>query len=409
LLATGRKEKGFSTGVPVFIAALTGIRAIAAYLVFFHHYGIPSPDSLKDAFKSFALECHVGVVFFFVLSGFVITYRNFESSNMEKGWLLQYARNRVARIYPVYFLLMLLLFWASWNPTLTGISLDNWIPFNVHDSFEMWTNFTLTKSFFNQLKFTGYPQAWSLTVEECFYFSAPLIFWAIRKRKWWIPVLTIPLLGTCLILFAPHPRGFVNNWVFALTYTYFGTFIEFFIGMALALLILKFRDNPEKLRFTRWPVYTYLGLLGSFGTIVVMSCLSVDPSISLQVNLITVAWFSPWGLVLDGLILPLCLFVFYGGLVVEKSLIQKLLSSPLMVLLGQSSYSFYLIQQGIVMGFISYKLTSDWYGAFTWTIIFSILIYKWIEEPLNRLIRGKKSPVLQVVNSTSSQISEQSA
>ena len=142
------------------IPPLTGIRACAAYLVFFHHFNLPW-------FKFLQNEMHIGVGMFYVLSGFLITYRYRVNYQIKANWFAKYFKNRFARIYPLYFILLLL--------TLL-----------IHKEFsfkELFFNLTLTKGFFDPRKFTGIAQAWSLTVEECFYALAPWLFLLYDRKK----------------------------------------------------------------------------------------------------------------------------------------------------------------------------------------------------------------------------------
>ncbi len=90
-----------------YIPALTGVRALAAYLVFISHYAdvfdtIAMPHA---CIRRFFNEFHIGVTIFFVLSGFLIAFRYFDSFQLNGDWFKQYLKNRVARIYPMYFLL----------------------------------------------------------------------------------------------------------------------------------------------------------------------------------------------------------------------------------------------------------------------------------------------------------------
>jgi hypothetical protein len=62
-----------------YFQALTGVRAIAAWLVFFHHYNPFSIERFGSVINQFVQEFHVGVSVFFVLSGFLITHRCFKS------------------------------------------------------------------------------------------------------------------------------------------------------------------------------------------------------------------------------------------------------------------------------------------------------------------------------------------
>ena len=86
------------------IPALTGVRALAAFLVFFHHHRtswlIVGPLELW-------WELHVSVTLFFVLSGFVITWRYDRQGPVRESLLRQYFVNRFARIYPLYLALVI--------------------------------------------------------------------------------------------------------------------------------------------------------------------------------------------------------------------------------------------------------------------------------------------------------------
>src|SRR5690606_34174966 len=78
---------------------LTGVRAIAAFMVYLHHF---NPITQNNNFKYpylFINEFHVGVTLFFVLSGFLIAYRYSEMNNFS---FKNYFVNRFARIYPMY-------------------------------------------------------------------------------------------------------------------------------------------------------------------------------------------------------------------------------------------------------------------------------------------------------------------
>ncbi len=98
---TIRSEK--KTGKNYF-AALTGIRIIAAYMVFIHHYNFFTKGSFAWAFVN---ELHIGLPIFFVLSGFLIAYRYYSNGTIH---VKNYIVNRVARVYPMYFLLTTLTF-----------------------------------------------------------------------------------------------------------------------------------------------------------------------------------------------------------------------------------------------------------------------------------------------------------
>ena len=83
---------------------LTGVRAVAAYLVYVYHTN-PFSYEFSPFLNHLVNEFHIGVSIFFVLSGFLITFRYFNLSIDTKGWFLKYATNRMARVYPMYFII----------------------------------------------------------------------------------------------------------------------------------------------------------------------------------------------------------------------------------------------------------------------------------------------------------------
>ena len=212
------------------LTALTGIRAIAAYMVFFHHYKNYIVNREWPTLYNFCNELHVGVTVFFVLSGFLIAYNYYDNDSID---FRTYIINRLARIYPMYFILTVTTFCYSY---FSG-STDN----DFFYAFLM--NISFLRGFFDNLKFSGIGQGWSLTVEMLFYLSVPLSFLLIKKKYinlLFIPVLLI-LIGILLVtVFSTNNKnGFFGNYNFMFLYTYFGRCTEFFIGIALAIFYSK--------------------------------------------------------------------------------------------------------------------------------------------------------------------------
>ena len=202
------------------IPALTGVRALAAFLVFFHHnrttWLIVGPLELW-------WELHVGVTLFFVLSGFVITWRYDRQGPQRDGYVRQYFVNRVARIYPLYVALVVptMLFWRERSPRVWLLNLT---VFSCFDS--------------------GIPQAWSLRVEECFYLAAPLIFLAWRRH----PLLPLGVAAAVLLALLPFAglpalNGILGPPRTLLLYTFVGRFFEFYAGIWLAKRVSRPRPH----------------------------------------------------------------------------------------------------------------------------------------------------------------------
>lgn len=243
---------------------------------------------------------------------------------------------------------------------------------------ELVLNYSLTKTIFSDFQLTGVKQAWTLTLEEMFYIMAPFLFLWIRKKKIWL-FLTLALilvLGTSLHEYFKNVEGtggFLHQNIFLY-------FIEFFGGVGLALLHRKYKTHTRYL-------YT------SIGSIVILLFLlthrQLDPlelGESLE-QFIKISVLTVFG------IMPL-----FWGLINEKNWLQSILSTKLFLLLGKSSYIFYLIHKGFIPNFIYDHLSENTFVIFIVLNIISILMFIYIEEPLNSNIRKwfkKKNSALQ--------------
>ncbi len=348
--------------------ALTGFRALSAFLVFFHHANPFSNQGWQRNLHLLVNEFHVGVSFFFVLSGFLIYLRYNESFLLSKSTFMVYLQNRFARIYPLYFLLTTLTFVILWVRTK--------IIFNGESVFIYFTNIALLKGFFNELKFSGIAQGWSLTVEECFYFLAPLLFLWWNKSKMFVPAILLAF-GSLLVFFfhALGFYGFFADFHFMMIYTFFGRSFEFFVGIALACYV---KDVNRK--SISWPM-TYSGIIGVLVVIAGLASLSENGNSGLE---------HPAGLILNNFILPVTIALLIYGLIKEDNWIRKVLSSATAQVLGKSSYAFYLIHAGIFYSAIYRFVTANIFLIFVLLNLMAIGIYYLIEKPLHEKWTAEK-------------------
>lgn len=381
-----------------YIPALTGVRALAAYLVFISHYAYIFDGRFPHFLRRFFLEFHIGVTIFFVLSGFLIAFRYFDSFKLTSDWFKQYLKNRVARIYPMYFLLTagaFIYYFFTRDPGIVGNFPSAVGLFFMH--------ITFVRGFFYNLNFTGIAQGWSLTVEECFYFSAPIIFFIAKKyNKFYLQILAITGFGVLMVLIFRNVNwyGFFGNFTFMMLYTYFGRCFEFFVGIQLALLVRK-----KGLERTNKIPYTYIGFVLIFVCVAIMSRLNIPMGWSAGLH-------NPFGVFTNNYLLPVCIAMFFYGLITETSRLKKILANPFVELLGKSSYIFYLIHLGYMYAMLrfSFNALNDWFFSLydkwdvDWVSPFqydslnllyafiilnaiSIFLFKFIEEPLNHYIR----------------------
>ena len=349
--------------------ALTGVRAIAAYMVYFHHYIGTCHNGMLF---SFVKEFYTGVTIFFVLSGFLIYYRYSETAKLEKSFLFDYFKNRFARIYPTYFFIVIITFLFNlYNPSNGGIP--------VQISLVI-LQLTFIRGFFDSYKFIGVGQGWTLTVEESFYTLFPLFISLIKKLGFVATLLIAYLAGILLIGIGAlvQFRGFFSPLEFVVNYTFFGRVTEFFCGMYLAKILLT-KDIQKS---NGWaPKFTLLGIAGVATGIFFMSTFQEE---------CTYGTFYPGGMIINNLILPVFICILFYGLIIEDSIIQKFLGSRPMVFLGKASYVFYLIHVGVIQFILEYTVSSNIFIIFIIMNLLAAAIYLIIEEPMRKMIRQKR-------------------
>jgi peptidoglycan/LPS O-acetylase OafA/YrhL len=367
---------------------LTGLRAVAALLVFVHHFAFAEEKVGAFLFR-FQSELYIGVTIFFVLSGFLITLRYYE----QKISLKQYTINRIARIYPMYFLITLVTFiYYYYNPYEKFAS----EALGKFPLFSFLMNITFLRGFFDHLNFTGVAQGWTLTVEECFYFLAPVIFILLRKRMRLVFILAICYaIGTILVLIpkGANNLGFFNSFQFMFLITFFGRSFDFLVGAQLALWFRK-----RNVVGTNKTYFTISGSLLVLLSVFLLMLPGIDNA-KYPYGLYT----TP-GLFINNWLLPGAIAVFFWGLITEKTWVSKILSTKLFELLGRSSYTFYLVHMGVLSLFVV-AIVKKWVFHLPAMLILSLLLYWLVEEPMNKWVRsfGKKKP--KAVVDTSSGIS----
>lgn len=358
------------------ILALTGLRAVAAFLVFFGHFPIPA-KRLGLFFSEFCSELYISLSIFFVLSGFLITLRYADNIIYTAKGFARYMQNRFARVYPMYFILTTLTFYYhKIDPSFTPATYFLSTP-EASSGTLYWLNITFLRSFFKDIIISGIGQGWSLTVEECFYVSAPLIFLIMKKIPLIFQVLGLYLIGFFLVyLFRDvHFLGLFASNKFMFISTFFGRCLEFYVGIQLAIWYKKDRSYIAGGR------YTYLGILS---IIMIITILIYTKDSEAEYNL---GLYSTPGLLINIFVLPFAVGLFFYGLLHERTLVKKLLETKPAVLLGKSSYIFYLIHIGLFSELLYRYVTHNYILNFPFLVVLSVILYKLVEAPLNNLIR----------------------
>lgn len=347
------------------------------FMVYICHYETFIPQSWGWFPFSFVHEFHISLVMFFVLSGFLITYRYYDWFTGAKFSLRSYAANRIIRIYPLWFILSTLTF----IPVLTEGFKDGTLVKKLGLYF---LNITLLKGFFYDLLFTGIGQGWSLTVEECFYFAAPLIVWIIfRKRNaiWAMPFALLAI-GMALVWLCRniHFYGLMDGPFFIMAFTFFGRSTEFLVGVQIALWL---RNRKEKLNGVPGMRNTTMGLLFMVLCLVMLALLRGDGSVYSK------GAYHPAGMFVNTVLTPVAIAFFMIGLITENTMISRLLSNNFVQLMGKSSYAFYLIHVGFIHNFITTYITQNYLLQLALLVATGIFIFQFIEHPLSKWLKKK--------------------
>ena len=192
----------------VFFPHLDALRFFAFLSVFLSHtFTSKNPDTLPSPLYQFVTlfrnSGHLGVNFFFVLSGFLITYLLLEErDHFKKIHLAEFYFRRILRIWPLYYAVVAVGFflfpWLSSNP--------EFIP---NADIRYYLVFAGNFDTINQ----GLPSRvlgvlWSIAVEEQFYLVWPVLLAAFPPRSY-AKIFTCILLASLVYRAAHQYQGLV--------------------------------------------------------------------------------------------------------------------------------------------------------------------------------------------------------
>jgi peptidoglycan/LPS O-acetylase OafA/YrhL len=321
---------------------IEGLRAIAVLMVFNVHFfaqysekGYLMDDGFLRGLAAFMHAGHIGVDIFFVISGYLIWNIIF----IKRRGRADYMLSRFERLYPQYFLVSFIHCFAGGFSILSCMKEVTFLP-------------TILSAF----KYRNFV-SWSLGWEWQFYFFILLLsFFPAKMRKALLPAGAILALALILV---PKP-----SW---LSFPDF-RFMNFFWGCALA-------EYKDKLKIGKALGYVCLPLL--FGASLLWSMYSG----AIQGNwLINVAFFLGVGLI-SALIL--------ANIVSGKPAYSAILSNKALRLVGQVSYTFYLVHALIgipisntILQNVDGPLTmaASYFLSLAVTLVISCILYVMVER-----------------------------
>lgn len=353
---------------------ITFTRFIAALTVVFFHYGQNIfPANISFLFENITAG-PIAVGYFYVLSGFIMAIAYYQPDpakqtaiNKKKYWIA-----RFARIYPIYLLALLIIVAAKYK-TLA----DDWISLPLH-------------LFLFQSWIPGYPitlntPGWSLSVEAFFYFSFPfLLLWIYKHGTKSLSLFSFFLwIGTQFLLLSLlnseeyAPKTLLHDFIYYNPLMHLNTFI---MGLLTGIYFKSLNTNKFVKNNSFWLILSFLSIF-----ILIWARPYIEEFLEYKIA------FT------NGLLSPFFL-LFIILLASNKGLIAKALSHPWLILLGEASYSLYILQKPIhglydkiITPRISLTENVHFYIFLVILIVVSILSYQYLEKPTRKIIRAKLS------------------
>jgi peptidoglycan/LPS O-acetylase OafA/YrhL len=336
-----------ATTRPAALPSLTGLRWMAALLVFGLHLrnlgylnGAPV-DIIGWPFMAGV----TGVSFFFVLSGFVLTWSARPHDTATGFW-----RRRIARIYPVHLVTAVI------AVLLGSAMLGQSRPTDP----QLAANLLLIHSWWPAWWQTLNPVSWSLACEAFFYATFPALAWAVR-RLGHRALMALAAAAVATVIALPWADSH-----YALGLVLFSSPLarlpEFILGAVLARLV----------RLGRW---RGPGLKASSAIAVTGYILASMASADFAFAACTVLGFA--------LLIP-------AAAVADLHDLRSGWRHPALVRLGELSFAFYMVHI-LVLHAGSAILTTlpapvGAAAAFTASLALSWLIYEGVERPARQLI-----------------------
>jgi peptidoglycan/LPS O-acetylase OafA/YrhL len=372
-------------GNVVALPSLTSLRFFAAlHVLVFHLYAINImffPGLLGNVQRM----GFVGVSLFFVLSGFILVYVHANRDTRPSIFW----RERFARIYPAYFFALFLT-----GPSFFYVCLKLR---HLHIPFFAWAQDhvplvatlvpTLTQAWVPQAALAWNAPAWSLSVEAFFYLLFPFMLPRVLRLsdRNLLRIIALCWLVSLSVSFAycwfdPDRVGHATdtmNLLFWLNILKFNPLVrlpEFVMGASCGVLFLRGRVPKS------WAIW--LLLVGIFSFVLVA----------------TASQRIPYPILHNGLLSPAFAAIIVG-LALRPTWTSWLEIKPL-VLLGNASYSLYLLHSFVLGAYFSPVGQLRKVGpvgtaiGLLLPIVVAILVYRFIEEPARRKLRPKSRPVI---------------
>lgn len=346
------------------IHSLTSLRIFAALGVFVSHLGILAQSSIPqfNAVSKYFFNGYIGVTFFYILSGFIINYsfnRHMEERRFNSKDFIVY---RFARLLPVHLASLLCVLYifgylANWDATNKGA---------------LFYNSLLIQSFIPDASyyFSFNSVSWSISCEMFFYISFCL-FVKFSTKNLAILFAIIQALNIYFLVYPP--AGISLHWLFYINPIF--RVAEFILGVIICRVFLSKAVTPKA---------------GVCNAMEIGSILFLAITIYFATNYVNNMNFRYDLIYIPCMAFIVIAFSFNGGIV------SKFFANKYLILLGEASFSFYMFHWMIVSKMIEImqpdknnvlSVLEYICACLLLSIVVSILSFKLLEMPANRMIR----------------------
>jgi peptidoglycan/LPS O-acetylase OafA/YrhL len=393
------------------VPALTGLRFLAAFSVLISHSLssiMGSHETPLDAIYWIRQVAGFGMTLFFVLSGFVIHY-NYATLVTEGGrrGIAAFLWARFARLYPLFLLMMVVYTLLNvrhperYSDILRALpyfllSVQSWFYVPIGDS-----------SLINTILLAA--PTWSISTEWFFYFAYPLIAFPILRARQ--PSVVVGLVAFWCTLWMAFAAGVfdrtpgIDAWAvgrygpvagiadhqqdsFVRWLNYFSPYLrigEFVLGALTAQLYIRLQSRKAPKWENAIGAFVFVSAAAS---VVLVTYLEYDPRIG--VNIFSKLKYN------FALAPSAALMMFTAAR--YRSAATSLLTSPAAIVLGEASYSIYLLHE-VVLGLV-FKTTKPIMHGFAYDLVLllltittilllSIAVYSFYEAPARKWLRQR--------------------
>jgi len=352
------------------IPSLTSLRFVAALFVVIFHYKVSDIGSRRldfpEAISSFGYEA---VTFFFVLSGFILTYVHVRADSSIQQLNVSarsFFASRLARILPAYFIALAIAapffvrnyFAASTPDTLLFASGLVLVPL-------------LLQAWYPPANLLWNAPAWSLSVELFFYAVYPAFTYALRRcsnvRFFFGSLAVVLAIGALRQTLASE--AWQNFWA----YSPLVHLPQFVFGAALArLFVFEKPRSPLELE-----------------SMMATAILLLIPIIAYKPE---IAWLANSGFL--AVVFGIVIFGAAGA----RGPLTRILSADTLVLLGEASYALYIMHWPMLVWwrlvtrkYLTFELSPivDFVCYLALAMCLSVLIFLYVERPMRRYLFAK--------------------